>query len=92
MVRDAAWISYSLDVGGNPSHDRDQLVQQRLVGRAEVGQRGHVLLRNHDDVHRPERARVVIGQNVIALVFFPERYKTLQRNVAIEVLARIVRG
>ena len=72
------------DVDRDRSHDSEERGKQRIRGRIE--QRGHMLLRDNDDVGRgEERSGVVIGDDDVVLMDDVDEAAPVQDLFAIEV-------
>ena len=73
-------------VRDSPDHGQ-HLVQKDLVGVSEVDEGRNVPLRNHDDVDRPERARVAEGEDFVRLHNHLHGCPAAESFVAVEILA-----
>jgi len=69
------------------SNHTDQFEQQWPIAFFQRKQRWDVTLRNDDDVRGPERARVVIGENVVSLANDLDVSSSTQHFVAVEIIS-----
>ncbi len=85
-VREHAGRAVALgDLGRDLTDDGHEVVEDRRVGFAEIGERWHVELGNHDDVDRPEWTSVVVREHPLRLPNDFDRGATTKHFVAVEV-------